>query len=190
MKRVMLTAVFAAFAASAYGSPLFSLIPVNATTTKAGGVTGWGYDIHNPDPNNFVVLNDSFVSGSLATGIFGNFVDYISTQFIVIGPGGDTGPVAFQPGTAGVGEFDFAQFVPNPTSVPGAINIDYSLFSQDPNSPTFDPGSFVTSGTVSTPASASVVPEPASALLLALGMLTLALAIRQRSNSSARKPGL
>ena len=186
MKVVILTAVLAAFAASAYGGPVLSLIPVNATTPMAGGVTGWGYDISNSDHANFLVLNDSFVSGSLATGIFGNYVDYISSQFIVVGPGADTGPVGFQLGTAGVGEFDFAQFVPNPTTVPGAINIDYSLFSQDPNSASFDPNSFVASGTVTAAASASVAPEPATELLLTVGMLPFALAIWRRGRGRKR----
>lgn len=180
MKRMFLAAVIAAFAASAYGGPLFIPLPFDATTPAAGGVTGWGYDISNSDPLNFLVLNDSYVTGSLSTGIYGNYVDYIATQFIVIGPGGDTGPVPFVPGASGVGEFDFNQFVPIPISVPGEINIDYTLFSQDPNDPNFDPGSFVAAGTVSAPAVASAVPEPSAQLLLGFGMLPLALAMRKR----------
>jgi hypothetical protein len=182
MKRTILTAFLAACAANAYAGQL-TLIPVNATTSHPGGVTGWGYDIMNVDPSNFMVLNDSFVSGSLLSGTYGVYVDYIASQSIVIGPGGDTGSVAFQPGVAGVGEFDFKKFVPIPTTVPGAINIDYSLFSTDPNSPSFDPGSFVSSGTLSASASASVVPEPSPVYLLALGVLPLAFALQRRGGA-------
>jgi hypothetical protein len=177
MKRVILAVVATAFAATAYAGPMFTLIPTDATTNVPGGITGWGYDIKNTDLANFLVLNDSFASGSLAAGTYGTYVDYLASNFIVIGPNGDSGPVAFNQGTSGVGEFDFNQFVPNPTHVPGDISIDYSLFSQDPNSPTFDPGSFVTSGTVSATAEASVVPEPASELLAGLMLVPFAFAV-------------
>jgi len=178
LKSLILAGLVAAFAAAAYGGPVLTLIPTNASTNGPGGVTGWGYDISNPDPSNFLVLNDSFVSGNLASGTYGNYADYIALSFIVIGPNGDSGPVAFSRGSAGVGEFDFNPFVPIPTHVPGQINIDYSVFSQDPNSPTFDPGSFVGAGTVSASANASAVPEPSSGLLMALALLPLALAAR------------
>lgn len=187
MKRVLVAAVITAFAATAYAGPMFTLIPTNAVTNMAGGVTGWGYDIMNTDPNNFLVLNDSFASGGLATGIFGTYVDYISSNFIVIGPGADSGAVAFSQGVAGVGEFDFKQFVPIPTRVPGDIGIDYSLFSQDPNSPTFDPGSFVASGTVSAAADATLAPEPASELLAALAFLPFIIARVARAGKRNRK---
>ena len=179
--RYMIVAVLAAaFAGSAFAGPMFTLIPTDATTAVHGGVTGCGYDIKNTDPADFLVLNDSFASGSLAAGTFGNYVDYIVLNFIVIGPGADSGPVAFHQGSAGVGEFDFDPFVPIPTRIPGAINLDYSLFSQDPNSPTFDPGSFVTSGTVAAAADASLVPEPASEPMAGLALVLLALAGRRR----------
>jgi hypothetical protein len=181
MKRLILAGLIAAFAGAAYGGSMFTLIPVNATTTVPGGITGWGYDIANADPSNFMLLNDSFAGGSLSTGTYGNYVDYIVTNpsFIVIGPGGDSGPVPFIPGTSGIGEFDFKQFVPVPTYIPGTINVDYSLFSQDPNSPTFDPGSFVTSGTLTANAQASMVPEPAPGLLIGLALLPFAFVTRR-----------
>lgn len=183
MKRMILAVFVGAFAATAYADPMFALIPTDAITNVAGGVTGWGYDIKNTDPANFLVLNDSFAVGGLATGIFGTYVDYIASNFIVIGPNSDSGPVPFDQGIAGVGEFDFNKFVPNPTHISGSISIDYSLFSQDPNSPTFDPGSFVTSGTVTAPATASLVPEPASALLAVFAMVWFLFAARNRRHS-------
>jgi len=61
------------------------------------------------------------------------------------------------------------------------------VFSQDPNSPSFDPSSFVTSGTVSAAAEVDVntVPEPASMLLGGAGSLMLALAAWRRRNRLA-----
>jgi hypothetical protein len=77
-------------------------------------------------------------------------------------------------GSAGVGEFDVKMFVP-PMHISGSINLDYSLFSQDPNSPTFDPGSFVNSGTVLATAAVNIasVPEPASGALFLAGCILL-----------------
>ena len=188
MKRILFAAVLTAFATSAYAAPVLNLIPTVAGGF-AGGVTGWGYDITNPDPTNFLVLNDSFVTGGLSTGVFGNYVDYIAANFIVIGPNGDSGPVAFNRGTlAGVGEFDFNAVVPPATRVTGAINIDYSLFSQDPNDPNFDPGSFVGSGTVSAAGEADIVPEPAPGLLIGLGLLLVALALWRRAAIGGEAP--
>ena len=80
-----------------------------------------GYDIFNTDSMNYLLLNDSYVSGGLSTGVYGNYMDYIAPQSIAIGPGDDSGPVAFNMGTAGVGEFDFNPFVPIPTSIPGFV---------------------------------------------------------------------
>lgn len=179
VRGVMLAGLAAVFTAGACGAPVLNLIPVNASAVP-GGVAGWGYEISNPDPANFLLLNDSFASGSLATGTYGNYVDYVASNFIVIGPGGDSGPVPFSLGSTGVGEFDFNLFVPVPTHIFGQINIDYSVFSQDPNSPTFDPASFVSSGTVSAPAEASAVAEPGSEFLAALALLPLALSVRRR----------
>lgn len=184
MKRILLTVFFAALvAANLFGDslvPTFALFPNSGTVSGIqGSVVGWGYDITNNDPADWLVLNDSFVTGDLSTGTFGTYVDYIASNFIVIGPSSSTGDVAFNQGAAGTGEFDINAFVP-PTTITGAVNIDYSLFSQDPNNPNFDPGSFITSGTVSAAAAVQVVgvstvPEPASVLFTGLALLPVAL---------------
>ena len=173
MKRTLFAALFLAPALSVYAGPIavLTLVP-GAVSGPPGAMTGWGYDISNNDPSNFMVLDDSFVTGSLSTGTFGTYVDYIASNFIVISPGTDTGVVPFVQGSAGVGEFDIKKFVPL-MQIGGSINIDYSLFSQDPNSPTFDPSSFVDSGTVSAMAAANVVPEPASGVLFLAGCMLL-----------------
>ncbi len=182
MKRILFAALVTTLSMGAYAAPvpMLTLIPTSAVGAP-GGVTGWGYDILNEDPNDFLVLNDSFVTGSLSTGVFGTYMDYLASTFIVIGPGLDSGPVPFVKGTSGVGEFDFDKFVPIPTTISGGISIDYSLFSQDPNDPNFDPGSLVDSGTVSSTAAAIAGPEPGSALLMGALLLPLAFAYRRRS---------
>ncbi len=78
-----------------------------------------------------------------------------------------------------MGEFDInstAQLKP----IPGDIAVDYTIFSQDPNDLNFDPGSFVTAGTLDAPVQITVAPEPGSMLLLGLALLPFGLEIRRR----------
>jgi len=186
MRRTVLTLVAALLTATAYGAvlPVFSLFPSGTVSGASGAVVGWGYDITNNDVNDWLVLNDSFVTGSLNAGTFGTYQDYIASSFIVIDPSSSTGDVAFSQGTAGTGEFDIDNFVP-PTTISGGISIDYSLFSQDPNNPSFDPNSFVSSGTVSAAAAVQVglVPEPATVMLTGFALLPLAVAGWRRSRT-------
>ena len=175
MKQIFLTLLVASLiAASAYGDSLtLDLFPSGTVSGAAGTVVGWGYNIANNDPSNWAVLNDSFVTGALSTGTFGTYQDYIGSNFIVIGPSSNTGNVAFSQGSTGTGEFDIDMFVP-PMTITGDINIDYTLFAQDPNDPNFDPASFIVSGTISADAQVDVpssVPEPASVGLTLAALL-------------------
>jgi len=170
--------------AGACASPLptLSLIPSSGTVAGfAGAVVGWGYDVTNPDPSDWVVLTDTFVDGSLASGTYGNYVDYIgATTGIVIDPSSTTGDVAFSQGVAGAGEFDIDRFAPA-VKITGDINIDYAVFSQDPNSPSFDPSSFLSAGTLTAAAEVDVTPEPASVLLMSAALLPLVFGARRRA---------
>lgn len=138
----------------------------------------------------FSVLGASerlFCNGRPQYGTDGNYVDYLAKEFTVINPGSSTGSVSFSRGApgAGTGEFDIHALAPL-TTITGAINIDYAVFSQDPNSPTFDPGSFVSAGTLSANAEVEVtspVPEPGSAGLTGLALLPMVIAWCRR-----RKP--
>ncbi len=191
MRRIVPAVLFAALvAAHAYATPMptLALTPsAGSVSGSPGSVTGWGYTIHNTTPD-YMVLDDSYVSGGLAAGTYGTYVDYIASNFIVINPASTVGPVNFDAATmAGTGEFDIAQFVPPDTLITGAINVDYSEFSQNPNSPTFDPSSFVTSGTLSATAQVGVAPEPECVLLTGLPLAWLALAGWRRRGLSAEK---
>ena len=155
-----------------------TLLPSGTVSGSSGGTVGWGYNVSN-STTDWMILNDSFVTGSLASGTYGTYVDYIVSNFIVINPGSSTGPVNWNAGSAsGTGEFDLAAVVPPNTAIPGGITVDYSLFSQDPNDPSFDPGSFVSSGTVGATAQVNAnftsTPEPATASMM--GMMLIAIA--------------
>lgn len=173
-------ALFVTVGAQALPLQTISLVPVSGEVSGGPGtVVGWGYDITNSDPNNWVLLDDSNVSGNLLAGTFGTYVDYIASNFIVIDPNSSTGTVDFAQGSAGLGEFDIDQFVPDMT-ISGDINVDYTVFSTDPNSPDFDPDSEVSTGTLTAPADVEVVPEPASILLVGAALLPLAFAASRR----------
>jgi hypothetical protein len=187
---IVFLAALLAFTAQADPLPTLTLVPGSGTISgNSGGVVGWGYDITNNDPANWLILNDSFVTSSLASGTFGTYVDYIASNFIVIDPSSSTGTVPFSQGTSGTGEFDIDAFVPPNTIIPGQIGVDYSVFSEDPNSPTFDPDSFVTDGTVfataqvDVNASSTTVPEPKPVVLLLAALLAVAFAVRKRRSS-------
>jgi hypothetical protein len=109
-------------------------------------------------------------------------------QFIVIDPSQPTGTVPFSKGIAGTGEFDIRAVVPPNTIIPGSTALDYTLFSEDPNSPSFDPGSFITGGTVFATAQVGVntssVPEPGSVWLTIAGLLPVAWAVRRSRRRS------
>jgi hypothetical protein len=140
---------------------------------------GWGYTLTNT-ADFLVVTGASFTPSSL----YGSFQDYISAfNFIVVGPSPESPSVsqAFNPGThGGVGAFTVSSTAPSGIAITGNIVLNYSLFSQDPNAPNFDPGAslLVADATISAPAVVNIVPEPATFLLIA-GPLLLAVALRR-----------
>jgi|SRR5579872_4666087 len=169
--------VTALISGGAFGSSI-ALLPSGTIPGSSGGVVGWGYDISNSTAD-WMVLNDSFVTGNLASGTYGHYVDYIALNLIVINPGSSTGPVNWNSGSqSGTGEFDLAAFVPPNTAIPGSITVDYSLFSQDPNSGSFDPGSFDSAGVLSATAQVNAnftaVPEPGSLAMVGTMLLVIA----------------
>ena len=169
MKKSILTILIVgllALCAQATPAPDFSLIPSSGTVSGSPGATaGWGFTITNNDSSDWLVLNDSFFTPSNLLGSDGTYTDFIASQFVVIDPGSTSSESFDALLQSGVGSFQIPWSAPEGGTATGTVNVDYSLFSQDPNSPTFDPGSFVTAGTAS--AGGSVfVPEPSSALML------------------------
>jgi hypothetical protein len=135
-----------------------------------GTTVGWGFTLTDTSTSNWIVLNDSTFIGS---PVYGSYTDYVSSMFYVAGPS-STLQVSWNKALlSGTGEFDIFATDPAGAVTPGTINVDYSVFSQDPNSPTFDPSSLVTSGTFSDPVQIEVTPEPASwTLLIAAALLS------------------
>jgi hypothetical protein len=191
MKRITLALLIAAaFVACAQAGPLsLTLLPTSGTIGSGPGtVVGWGFAITNSGSPDWVVLTSSDFTGS---PVYGSYVDYLSlvnAPLYVVGPSPESSTISRSWNSSsnpplGLGEFDI-----NSTALPGAIivgsiQVDYDVFSQDPNNPNFDPGSFVTSGTVSASAQVGVTPEPASLLTMSMALLPLAFAGLRRSKA-------
>ena len=175
MKRIIWSILVAAactlsIQAATIPTPTIQAIPANVAG-QPGSVVGWGLALDYTATGYWVVLNDSFFTGSQ---IYGTYNDYIINQFIVAGPSPESSTVnvPFSLGSTGLGEFDILPTSPPGTTITGDITVDYDVFTQDPNSPTFDPGSFVTAGQASAPVSVNITPEPATlGLLIAAGIL-------------------
>ncbi len=191
MKRITLALLItAAFVACAQAGPLsLTLLPTSGTIGGGPGtVVGWGFTITNSASSDWVVLTGSDFTGS---PVFGSYVDYLSlvnAPLYVAGPSPESSTISRPWNSSanpplGLGEFDI-----NSTALPGAIivgsiQVDYDVFSQDPNNPNFDPGSFVTSGTVSASAQVGVTPEPASLLTMSTALVPLAFLGLRRSKA-------
>lgn len=155
---VLLAAGFATGLHASSVSPVFEVTPPGFG--EPGETVGWGFSLTNT--SNFLVVTGSEFR---TTSPLGTYEDFISTDnFIVVGPSPESTTVAqaFDPvALTGVGAFHILPNAPTPAAITGTLEVDYSLFSEDPNDPNFDPGSVVVADanfTVLT--SVQVVPEP------------------------------
>ena len=179
MKRLSL-AVLSALAclpsAQADVVPTIDLLPSSGNVAGApGSVVGWGFTLTFTASSDWVVLTGSEFTGSQ---VFGTYVDYLSlpsAPLYVAGPSPESSTVTAPWNNSsippiGVGEFDI-----NSTALPGAriagdIVVHYSLFSQDPNDPNFDPdtSTVVADATVSDAVRINVTATPEPSVLLPL----------------------
>jgi hypothetical protein len=167
MNRIVLVLMAAAFVTCAQADPTLTLLPTSGAVGGLPGTTvGWGFTLTDTSTSNWIVLNDSYFVGS---PVYGTYTDYVSLAFDVAGPAPESPTVSQAWNQAlqlGVGAFLIYATDPGGIVIPGTINVDYSVFSQDPNNPNFDPNSFLTAGTFSDPVQILVTPEPASWILL------------------------
>lgn len=161
--------------ACAQAAPMLVLSPSNGVVSGTPGSTvGWGFTLTN-NTDYLVVTGSTFTP----TSLYGNYQDYIGTDnFIVVGPSPESTSVSQSfdsTALTGVGGFTIDSTAPVGFSPSGALTIYYDLFSQDPNSPNFDPSSQIGSDdTLSQTVRVNITPEPASLLLMSAGFLLLA----------------
>ena len=189
IKRLVLTLMAAAVvAAAAHADDLsLTLTPAGGAVSGAPGqAVGWGFTLTDTGPD-YIVLADSYFVGS---PVYGTYSDYIANQFYVAGPAPESSVIVSpwdQSTQSGTGEFDLYSTDPVYSSFSGLINVDYDLFSVDPNDPNFDPGAdFVGSGTFSENASVNVTPEPATWVLMFLPIAALVFFSSRRNAAGLR----
>jgi hypothetical protein len=172
-RSVLILMAAAAFAVAAQASDFsISLSPSSGPVTGGPGqAVGWGFTLTDSSPTDFIVLgNSSFVG----TPLYGSYTDYIasSSQLYVAGPFPESSNIVSpwnQASQWGTGEFDLYSTDPVGTIFSGVLNIQYDVFSVDPNDPSFVPDvDTVGSGTFSENISVEVTPEPSTWTLMLL----------------------
>ncbi|MGH9350986.1 MAG: PEP-CTERM sorting domain-containing protein [Terriglobia bacterium] len=174
MKRLLCTLLLAGLCAVyAQADPTLQLIPAGGVVAGAPGSTvGWGFMLTNTS-DYLVVTGSSFTYNGPQ---YGTYQDIIGTDnFIVVGPAPESTTVTqdFNPvALTGVGEFTIDSTAPF-GAIKGTLAIDYSLFSVDPNDPSFNPDTdtVVADASLSQAAAVDATPEPASIVLMATGLI-------------------
>lgn len=174
---------------SMQGDPTFNLIPASgAVVASRGDTVGWGISITDNDIGQWTVITGSSYDypcqGCAVSSSIGTYTDFIGQAFLVLGPGEFTNiSEAYNFATqSGAGSLQIGSAAPESSTFNGYVEIDYSTFSVDPNSPAFDP----TMDTLNPDAQAylsaplTTTPEPSSVMLFAVALLLAALAYRKR----------
>ena len=167
--------------ATAQAVPILTLAPSGGAISGTPGATvGWGFTLTNPT-DYLVVSSASFIP---ATPL-GTFTDFISAfNFFVVGPAPDSTSVSqiFDAlNQTGIGSFAIDAGALVGAVASGQIVLTYDLYSVSPNDLLFNPDTDTLSNGNTLAANASVtvtapisgVPEPASLLLLAAGLIAL-----------------
>jgi len=159
--------------------PTLTLDPIGGAIKGAVGSTvGWGFTLTNVGFDFAVVTETDFCVGLISspcTNALGTYSDFAGGQFLVVGPGNSSVTQAFNNvALTGVGSFRINSGAAG--NVNGMLVLTYDLFSVNPNAPNFDPivDTLSVGNELTTPASVTVasvaVPEPASLLLLMMGI--------------------
>jgi len=182
MKRTfsyILLAVSFAVGMQATPTPTITVTPASGTVAALpGGLVGWGFTLNYSAPSDWVILTGSEFTGSTVYGSYSDYLSLATAPLYIAGPAPESSTVtqAFNSSSQlGLGAFQF-----NSTALPGAviagnIVIHYSVFSEDPNNPAFDPGvdTVVADATVTDAVKTVVTPEPGASALLSVGALGL-----------------
>jgi len=175
MKRFALLLLASAFALTAHAGTVSISLTQNGDGAP-GTAVGYGFTLTNTT-NDWIVLNDStFDGGSAQASVYGSYTDYIVNQYYVAGPAPESAVVIApwdQNTQSGAGEFDIYASSAYFTQIAGTVSVDYSLFSQDPNDPNFDPDSLISNGTITNAVEFEATPEPSSWVLMCLPLALL-----------------
>ena len=138
-----------------------------------GGTSGFGFSFTN-DASGWAAVTQSFLS-QLFVG-YGTYTDLIGLQNIVIAPGATFSQFYDAGSGTGAGSYTLRAAATAGTKVPASLNLDYDVFSVDPNSAAFNGFTdYLSSQQISTAVTLVAVPtpEPAGWTLGACGLLVL-----------------
>ncbi len=173
--------VSALFCAVLQAAPTLTLTPAGGAISGAPGATvGWGFTLTNTT-DYLVISSASFTP----TTPLGTFADFSAFNFFVVGSAPDSTSIsqAFDaPSQTGIGSFAIDAGALVGAVASGQIVLSYDLYLVSPNNPLFNPDTDTLSNgnTLAVNASVTVVPEPASLLLLTAGLIVLYGAHRRR----------
>jgi hypothetical protein len=182
--RILLLATASAGLATA--DITFSLDPPSGAISGSPGQTvGWGFTVAN-SLSDYAVITGAVFSPDPTT----QFTDFISPQYIVVGPGTPTVTETFDLASQqGVGSYLIPSITPAGSFLPGSIELTYDLYTVNPNDPGFDPvADLEASGkTVDADASINVVatPEPVNVVLWATMFAIITLGSSRKPNRLA-----
>ena len=175
----------AGMAATLGAAPTLTLSP-NGNLTGAPGVTvGWGFTLTN-NLNWVEVVQAQFCLDAVVVNPCFNasprFTDIISNppNDVIVGPGGSVTQVYNPVLNLGLGSYTIDPASINGAVVSGKILLTYNTFNADPNAGGMQTG-FNDAISVNASVTASSVPEPASAGLVGLALLGLAVRSRRPS---------
>jgi hypothetical protein len=180
MKPIIFCLLSCLTAVLASANSVFSPIPSNGVVSGSdGAVVGWGFGVTEVNPNDWLVLTGSSFTGSTLNGSYLDYLSLPTAPLYVAGPAPESSFVTqswIESSQLGLGEFDIGA-VASPGPIDGNIIVHYSVFSQDPNDPNFDPDTdtVIADATFSEPVEIDVlatVPEPA-----VFGLVLAALAV-------------
>jgi uncharacterized protein (TIGR03382 family) len=180
-KQVLAATTALVMATAAHAIPTVDLDPAGGSISAMPGMSmGWGFRLLNDSNNYLLVTGTSFNLAPLSA--FGEYHDLLAAvglTFVVAPHSGLTQAYSHAAG-AGLGEFDVATTAAGVWT--GSLEVDYALFSVNPNSPDFDPVIHTVALDVQILADASVtaVPEPAPVALALFGLAALAGLLRRR----------
>jgi hypothetical protein len=164
--------------ATARANIIFALHNGGNVSGSPGGTVEWTGTVSETNPGEYaVVTNSQFCEGPVGSpcvSLSGFYTDEIATNFsnfsyVVIQAPLFAGDIVSYIG--GIGTFTLDPSVPPGTSITGQIVLDYDLYSDSPNDPSFDPvdnpGEAISYGNELSVSASINVPEPSSWLLLA-----------------------
>lgn len=172
--------VFAAVIAigTAQAVPVLTVIPVDgAAQATPGGTTGWGFTLTNS--TDYAVVTQALLSDMTSV----DFTDFISPQFVVLGPDGPYAqsfwPEPFDPVVqTGIGAATLHPGFAVGDHIDETITLFYDLYTTSPLDPAFDPlNDGVSFGNILQADAGIDVVAPEPGTLLSVGTVLIAAAL-------------